>query len=129
MNYKRLCHNRICRVLICLALICCLIAQMVPARANAVGFVPGLYDIAANIGVNAALRAIGVGPGNSPDAFNQLVTDATNNLFEGLSPLTHVFLDFTQNGFRAFLSADFVSRLLLLVFLQHGCWVHKIMAC
>ena len=116
MNYKRLCHNRLCRVLICLVLICCLIAQTVPARANAAGFVPGLYDIAANIGVNAALRAIGVGPGNSPDVFNQLVTDATNNLFEGLSPLTQVFLDYTANGFRAFLSADFLARALSYLF-------------
>lgn len=103
---------RVGRILVVLALIVALLGSSIPVPARAVGFVPGLYDIAANIGVNAALRAIGVGPGNSPDAFNQLVTDATSNLFDGLSPLTQVFLDYTANGFRAFLSADFLSRLL-----------------
>lgn len=38
-----------------------------------------LYNIAGNIGVNAALRAIGVGPGNSPEAFNNLVNDIANS--------------------------------------------------
>lgn len=108
--------QRLGRILVVLALIVALLGSRIPMPARAVGFVPGLYDIAANIGVNAALRAIGVGPGNSPDAFNQLVTDVTNNLFEGLSPLTQVFLDYTQNGFRAFLSADFLSRVLSFLF-------------
>ena len=107
---------RLGRILVVLALIVALLGSSIPMPARAAGFVPGLYDIAANIGVNAALRAIGVGPGNSPDAFNQLVTDAANNLFEGLSPLTQVFLDYTANGFRAFLSADFLARLLSFLF-------------
>lgn len=107
---------RIFRLFICFLLVCCLLVRISPIQAKAFGFVPGLYDIAANIGVNAALRAIGVGPGNSPDVFNRLVTDAANNLFEGLSPLTQVFLDYTENGFRAFLSADFLSNLLSFLF-------------
>lgn len=88
MNYKRLCHNRICRVLICLALICCLIAQMVPARADATAAglaVPIVQaagvTVSAPVAFGAMAIALGVMAGTNED-FQNLVQAAASSGFE-----------------------------------------------
>lgn len=88
MNYKRLCHNRICRVLICLALICCLIAQMIPARADATaaGLAAPIVQaagvtVSAPLAITAMAISLGVMAGTNDD-FQNLVTTAASSGFE-----------------------------------------------
>ena len=97
MNYKRLCYNRICRVLICLALICCLIAQMVPARANAIGL---SGTVATGTAIAAGLVALGIGVGATEIAFNNLVDSLTAVAGSDRVP---VWISETADGFVTYL--------------------------
>ena len=104
------------RVFIALFLCCTLLFINGPVRAHAAGFTPGLYALDATNLLIGGARALGIGPGDDPLHFNNLITDAKNALFSGISPLVNVWLDYVNNGFRAFLSADFLSNLLSFFF-------------
>lgn len=106
MNYKRLCHNRICRVLICLSLICCLIAQMVPARANAIGL---SGTVATGTAIAAGLVALGIGVGATETAFNNLVDSLTAVAGSDRVP---VWISETADGFVTYLQESFLGSLL-----------------
>lgn len=84
-----------------------------PARAVGAGL---LYNISANTGVNLALRAIGVGPGNSPAVFNNLVTTIGEAVSSVTAPLAQLLITGSSGNFRSFLSADFLSWVLSWLF-------------
>ena len=104
--------HRLGRLLVVLALIVALLASSIPVPAQAVDFTPGLFALDATNLIISGARALGVGPGDDPLAFNNLITDAKSALFDGVSPLVNVWLDYVNGGFRAFLSVDFLARLL-----------------
>lgn len=83
-----------------------------PMQVAASGLAGALYQIAGNIGVNAALRAIGVGPGNSPDAFNTLVTNISDALAPATDFMTDVLIAGTSGNWLTFLRDTFLQSIL-----------------
>lgn len=83
-----------------------------PMQVAASGLAGALYQIAGNIGVNAALRAIGVGPGNSPDVFNTLVTNISDALAPVSNFMTDVLIAGTSGNWLTFLRDTFLQSIL-----------------
>lgn len=102
---------RLVRLLVVLALIVALLGSSIPVPARAVGL-GTVYNITARLGMEIASRAIGVGPGNSPDVFNNLIT----RMADAFEPVSNGFCQLLITGssgnFRSFLSADFLSWVL-----------------
>lgn len=73
-----------------------------------------LYNIAGNIGVNAALRAIGVGPGNSPEAFNNLVNDIANS--DIVNTAGQILISGSTGDYKGFLQKSFLQAILDFMF-------------
>lgn len=107
---------RLGRILVVLALIVALLGNSIPTPARAAPFASGFFALDATNLIISGARALGIGPGDDPLAFNNLITDAKNSLFSGVTPLVNIWLDYVNNGFRAFLSADFLSNLLSFFF-------------
>lgn len=101
MNYKR-----IGRVLVCLALVACLIAQMVPARANAIGL---SGTVATGTAIAAGLVALGIGVGATETTFNNLVDSLTAVAGSDRVP---VWISETADGFVTYLQESFLGSLL-----------------
>ena len=98
--------ERIFRALMCLVLICCLIAQMVPARANAIGL---SGTVATGTAIAAGLVALGIGVGATETAFNNLVDSLTAVAGSDRVP---VWISETADGFVTYLQESFLGSLL-----------------
>lgn len=100
---------------IALILVCSLMLHAMTPRAKAFDLAGAvLYNIAGNIGVNAALRAIGVGPGNSPEAFNNLVNNIANS--DIVNTAGQILVAGTTGDYKGFFQKTFLQGILDFMF-------------